>query len=130
MVAVHLGMSTSTPGLDALYLASACLEAEQAKPDGKPPEMLLYFRKVGPSWASCKMQCFVELLSITLRNHERPSPKQRNPNLISTSSTVLQVDCEWSLRPEIGKKVSFTAPWPGGRKEAKRLGWCCVPRYT
>ena len=25
---------------------------------------------------------------------------------------VLQVDCEWSLRPEIGKKVSFTAPWP------------------
>ena len=25
------------------------LETEQAKPDGKPPEMLLYFRKVGPA---------------------------------------------------------------------------------
>lgn len=23
----------------------------------------------------------------------------------------MQADCEWSLRPEVGKKVTFTVPW-------------------
>jgi len=51
------------PVVKAKMEESVAQAAAKAKPDGKPPEMLLYFRKV---------------------------------------------DCEWSLRPEIGKKVSFT----------------------
>ncbi|CAE7552841.1 unnamed protein product [Symbiodinium pilosum] len=51
------------PTVQAALDAAVAQAAAKAKPDGKPPEKLLYFRKV---------------------------------------------DCQWNLRPEVGKKVTFT----------------------
>ena len=66
----------------------------EAKSEEKGKEKLLYFRKADTAMPWCVATCCPATSS-----HIQPHP------------ATLQADCEWNLRTEIGKKVTYAATW-------------------